>query len=289
MIHPKNLRRFYPFNQVKEMAESIRAAGGVIQAMIVTPSGKEGIYYVIDGNVRLHGARVLGKDCPQLKCEVVSTSMAEQMLAMVITAKFRYEPDPISEALHYKRLQDDEKYSIKQIAHGTGVHTVTIMSRLKLLELEPEIQELIGLGKLPVDRRAVEALMSVPSKARVKLADRLAKDNVSVKAIEGACQRLVEKIAEAEKNKDVKSTGSALKLGMQRAFRKKIAPAAKVTWKNVRKAAQIMCETCDVKVITLKKVGEPAWSLVADAADGMCSECTVKEIRGVCGNALALT
>ena len=104
------------------MAESIRAANGVIQAMIVTPSDKEGNYFVIDGNVRLHGARVLGMECPKLKCEVVSTPMAQQMLAMIITAKFRYEPDPISEALHYKRLQEEEKYSLRDCARNRNAY-----------------------------------------------------------------------------------------------------------------------------------------------------------------------
>lgn len=41
LIHPKNLRRFYPEDQVREMAGSIRSGKGVLQAMLIVPNGTE--------------------------------------------------------------------------------------------------------------------------------------------------------------------------------------------------------------------------------------------------------
>lgn len=57
--HPANMRRAYPIDDVRQMAESIRGAGGVIHALIVVPNGRQpGTYHVVDGNMRLAGATV---------------------------------------------------------------------------------------------------------------------------------------------------------------------------------------------------------------------------------------
>lgn len=80
---------------VKLMASSIQSAKGVYQALLITPNGKKGHFFVVDGNMRLAGARLLGSKSPLLKCEVISKSHAEHLLAMIVTAKFRFDPDSI--------------------------------------------------------------------------------------------------------------------------------------------------------------------------------------------------
>ncbi len=44
--HPENVRRRYVEAEVLEMAASISARGGVIQALEVVPSDKSGIWWV---------------------------------------------------------------------------------------------------------------------------------------------------------------------------------------------------------------------------------------------------
>ena len=279
LTHPKNLRRFYPENQVREMADSIRAAKGVLQALRVVANGRKGKYCVVDGNMRLAGARALGKDCPPLKCEIVKESEVEQLLAMLVTAKIRYDPDPISEALHYKRLIEEEGYTASDIKGATGVCLKTIDTRRKLLELDPEIQELVGNHRLPSDFRATEAFLSIKnSKARVKLAERLARAGSTVKAIVASCQRLV---ARMEAHARVEHKGApSLTLGKHRAFGKSVSPAASVPLTKVRKAAAEMCKKCDIR---MKAAPEPAWTLVSHAAEDTCRECNVRDIKGSCG------
>src|SRR6185436_21161362 len=82
--HPKNMRRFYPVRDVRQMADSIRACKGVQQAMQVVPDKEPGYYLVVDGNMRLAGARYIGEGCPPLKCEVISGDLAEQKLKMIV-------------------------------------------------------------------------------------------------------------------------------------------------------------------------------------------------------------
>ena len=103
--HPQNMRKYFPDDQVREMADSILAHDGVIEPLVVT-KGKNGKYGVVDGNMRLAGARLLGDKCPALECKVVDIAAADQLLAMVSANKVRYDVDPVSEALHFRALQD---------------------------------------------------------------------------------------------------------------------------------------------------------------------------------------
>ena len=77
-LHPKNMRVYYRDEDIAEMAASIEATGGVFQALLVCGSDEPGKYWVVDGNVRLAGARRLGGRCPLLKCEVLEVSAASQ-------------------------------------------------------------------------------------------------------------------------------------------------------------------------------------------------------------------
>ncbi len=186
-LHPKNIRQFIPPEDAQKMAESIRAGGGVLQALlVVTDPERAGSYLVVDGNLRLAGGRVLGRDCPALKCEVISAGEAEQLLIMATTSHHHYPKRPVDEALHYARLRDEEGYSVRQIARLTGINEANLHSRLKLLELEPEVQELVNQGKLTKDVRVTTALLNIPDKqARIQLAQTIAakKKRITINAI----------------------------------------------------------------------------------------------------------
>lgn len=286
--HPKNLRRFYPDADVRDMAGSIRKRKGVYQALLIVPKNDEpGRYYVVDGNVRLAGARLLGSDCPKLKCEVIPADEADQLLAMAVTAKFRYEPDAISEALHYRRLQDEEGFTVQRIVDETGINRVKIDNRLKLLDLDLEIQELVATRKLPCDVRAADAFLSVSNrKARVKLAQRLAHDGATIKTILAACQRLSCRLQEAARV-DLEGAPS-LVLGQQGSFQKRIPSSATTKWSKVRSAAREMCAKCDAKLASMDRLPEPAWTLITHAAEGTCCGCKVKEVAQACGQCPAV-
>lgn len=298
ITHPKNLRRFYPDSQVREMAESIKASKGVYQAMLIVPNGKAGRYFVVDGNMRLAGARILGNDCPKLKCELVDQTTAEQLLAMASTAKFRYDPDPVSEALHYKRIMDEEGYTVSQLARLIGIATTTIYIQMKLLELDKEIQALIAARKLPRDNRVVEALLSIAdAKARVKLAERLAAMNAGIKAIVIACERLRDQMQNPATLQTVgppdKSAGKKAAPESPSITRavgrsgKVVAPEQNVKIREIRKQARVVCEACDIRETSLKSA-EPAWSLLSHAADETCNVCDVRQVRNACGECPAV-
>lgn len=274
-IHPHNMRRYYPPADVTEMAASIRAAGGVVQALLVVPDPERPAgYLVVDGNMRLAGAHQLGDACPLLKCEAIDADRAEQLLVMATTT-VHYPKDPISEALHYQRLMD-EGYSVNEISQHTGIAWTLIRSRLRWLELEPEIQEHVAAGRLPRDGRVAEALQSIPdAEARVKLADRLAAHGATIAAIQRACAKLVESLqvlaaARATRTPALAHSGAAHSQG-------------RASWQGLRVAARHACEQCDVREQSLATVAEPAWEAITHATTDTCAACNLRELQTLCG------
>lgn len=275
-IHPDNMRRYYPQDQVAEMAASIQANGGVIQALLIVPDPERpGGYLVVDGNMRLAGAQSLGPNCPPLKCEVIAADHAAQLLVMATTT-LHYPKDPISEALHYRRLVADG-YSIKQIAERTGIAWAKIRGRLRWLDLEPEIQEHVAAGRLPRDHRAAEALQSIPdAAARVKLAARLAAHRATIEAIQRACAKLVESLNAVAAAKAAAAVAPAL------AHSKITRAPVRARWNDVRAAARAACEFCDVRQENLAAVAEPAWEMLTHAAGDTCAACNLRAVRTFC-------
>lgn len=189
-LHPHNMRLYYPPQDITKMAASIRAHNGVYQALLVVEDEAEpGTYFVVDGNMRLAGGRHLGADCPSLKCEIIEAGRAEQLLAMSITTEFHFPKDVVSQGQHYRRLMDQEKLTILDIAQSTGVSRPTIEKALKTLELEPEIQQLIITASLSGDLRVTRALLDLPDSAtRLRLARRFARNETSIRGIIQGCR-----------------------------------------------------------------------------------------------------
>jgi ParB family chromosome partitioning protein len=296
LTHPRNIRQLYLQEEVEQMAQSIRACKGVIQALRVVPAwsadrrarGKRGKYYVVAGNKRLAGARLLGKRCPLLKCEIVNESEARQLLDMVVENFVRSRPDPISEALHYRSLIKDEGYTPEKIAAKTGVPLATIQNRLLLLKLEPEIQDLIAQGRLPRDRRAAEALMKLPKgKGRIRLAQRLAELDTPIRGIVVACQKFLETSSRRKARplppsaKESRLKTPSLELAQENGHQP--SADAVVGWPALREAARNMCLACDIKAEMLgDDVPEPAWSLITHAAEETCQACPLPKLTSTC-------
>jgi len=196
-LHPQNIRLYYPSHDVAKMAGSIKKTNGVLHAMLVTPiPGQPTVYYVVDGNLRLAAARTLAGDCPPLKCEVVEASLADQLLAMVITSEFHFPKDPVSMGRHFQRLIQQEKLTIEAITEDTDVSRPTIEKYLKILELEDEIQQLIAAGRLSADLRVSRALLLLPAgETRIRAAERFARNDSNIRYIIQACRQIQERAA----------------------------------------------------------------------------------------------
>ncbi len=290
--HPENMRRTYPDSQVADMAASIRAAGGVEQALLVVaaPRGK---YYVVDGNLRLEGARRLGAQCPLLKCELRQQSGDEQNLTMARTDLHRFAVDPISRAAHYRKIIIRRKCSVQDLAKQIGVKRKVVDDHLLLLKLPAEVQDLIAEGRMVKDPRVARALLALPPEAAASLARRMA-GSASIKAILAAADRLCQNLAQRPA---ARPKGPPPALCRVRERKRHPAPGdppalrrpgpmpddgQKVPWPEVRAQAQRTCEACEVKADSLATASAPAWSLIAQHSAATCGDCSVAAIRFAC-------
>lgn len=264
-LHPQNMRVYYPPQGIAKMADSIKAANGVYQALLVVEDDTEpGTYLVMDGNMRLAGGRLLGSECPLLKCEIVTADRAEQLLAMAIPSEFHFPKDVVSQGFHYARLMEQEGFSVVEIASQTGVSRVTIEKALKTIQLEPEIRELITEGKLSGDLRVTRALLELPdSDTRIRQARRFARSETGIKGIQQACRfivrqhaalaggtTLVERVEAIRAKKElfaakVQATKTA-NAQAARSFRLDPAAAELIS----RAAGQTLCDDCRIDGLT---------------------------------------
>jgi len=263
-LHPQNIRRFYAPKDVAKMAGSIKAAGGVYQALLIIPiPGKPSHYYVLDGNMRLAGGKSLGSECPPLKCEVISADRAEQLLAMAATTEFHFPKDPVSQALHFQRIMEQEKLTVQEIVERTDISRSTIDKLLKLLELEPEIQQWVAEGKISADVRISRALLSLPDSAtRLRLAHRFAKQGTSTKNILQACRFV---------------TRQAAHLESQDAVQRLEADQAK--------KQQMVAKVLQAKFapVSRPRLSQDAAQLIHDAADKtLCEDCKLTGLTERC-------
>lgn len=122
---------------IDELAASIRAQG-VLQPLIV--NDRDGTLIVTDGHRRLEAARRAG--LPRVMC-IVSTDADERtVVATMLAASMHRELKPIEQARAFQRLVN-EGLTRADIARTTGYTVALITSRLALLALPPEAQQMV--------------------------------------------------------------------------------------------------------------------------------------------------
>jgi ParB/RepB/Spo0J family partition protein len=290
---PDNHRRFYDEKDLRSLADTIQINGGVDQALLIRPGGRlddgRKQYFVIDGNYRLAATRTLGNKAPQLKCELRSNlSRIDKLFMMGRTSEQHYPKDPISEALYFKRLVEEEGISRVEISKKIGCSAAKITYRLALLELDEEVQALVAEKKLPKDIKIVNAFMSIPSREnRVALARELARRKASIKIIQDACYRLRSKLKKPvyyEPSEELLQDGypNCVAIAFVENPHRMPPAGAKSTWDDVRDQAKEVCKKCDLREYTLRNAEEPGWSLFSHAGDETCDVCNLREIKSTC-------
>lgn len=193
---PAQPRTTFDETTLAELAESIRAHG-VIQPVEVEETA-DGRYRLHHGERRVRASRMAGQTTiPAVVAPPRERTEAGQVEALVrglLENLHREDLNPIDEARAYDGLVK-AGWTQTRIARELGRSQFVVGSRLLWLKLEKEIQDLVALGHLPVDRRVAEALLVLPPEARVPLAEKMARQALSVKGCVGAAQRAAEAIA----------------------------------------------------------------------------------------------
>jgi ParB family chromosome partitioning protein len=166
-----------------ELARSIKASG-IIQPIVVRPIGNR--FQLIAGERRWRAAQRAGLTKASAIIRQVSDELALEMT--LVENIQREDLNPIEAARAFERLMDEFQLTQESVAERTGKDRATVANAVRLLKLEPTIQEWMEEGKLSAGHgRALLAV--VDPQLRMRYAQRAARGGLTVRHIERLASR----------------------------------------------------------------------------------------------------
>jgi ParB family chromosome partitioning protein len=171
--------------ELEQLAQSIQQQG-VLQPIIVRP-GSDGGFDLVAGERRWRAAQIAGLlKIPAIVREIGDDQVLE--IALIENLQ-REELNPIEEANAFQMLIDSFDLTQQEIADRVGKQRATVANALRLLNLAPEVQEMIKAGQLSAGHAKALAAVTVV-KEQIELARRIAKEGLSVRQAEALSGRI---------------------------------------------------------------------------------------------------
>jgi ParB family transcriptional regulator, chromosome partitioning protein len=188
--NPKQPRTRFEEEALDELSRSITEIG-VLQPILVRPSGKEdGRYEIIAGERRYRAARLAGLD--EIPAVVRHTEDAQLLTEALVENIHRADLNPIEEATAYQQLLDDFGLTHEELASRLGKSRSAISNALRLLALPEGIMRLVAEGNLSAGH--ARTLLSLDSTAQQeRAAQRVLAEELSVRATEELVRRLLDR------------------------------------------------------------------------------------------------
>ena len=176
--NPDQPRIQFDETELAELSESIEKHG-VLQPLLVRSKGSS--YEIIAGERRYQASKLAGlKEVPVIIKDVSD----DEMLALALIENLqRSDLNPLEEAKGYKRLIESSGMTQEALAKAVSKSRSAITNSLRLLDLPEKVQDLLFKGKLTAGH--ARAILAVPFEdARIKLAEKVVQDGLSVRATE---------------------------------------------------------------------------------------------------------
>jgi ParB family transcriptional regulator, chromosome partitioning protein len=166
-----------------ELARSIQSSG-IIQPLVVRSIGSR--FQLIAGERRWRAAQRAGLKSVTAIVRQVPDELALEMT--LVENIQREDLNAIEQARAFERLMDEFNATQEAVAERTGKDRATVANAIRLLKLEPTIQDWIEEGKLSAGHG--RALLAVPdSQMRMRYAQRAARGGLTVRQIERLASR----------------------------------------------------------------------------------------------------
>lgn len=174
-------------SEIKDLILSIKEKG-VIEPLIVRREDEK--FVLAAGERRLRAAQLAGlKEVPVVIRDLTNQELLEIGL---IENLHRKDLDPIEEANAYDELNKKFGLTHDQIAALVGKDRSTITNTLRLLTLPKKIRNYLRSGKL--SQGHARTLLSIEDEIKMlQIAERIVKEEVSVRAAEALVKRLQRK------------------------------------------------------------------------------------------------
>lgn len=176
-ILPNRFQPRFKFHEqaITELAESIKEHG-VIQPILVRRLGDK--YEIIAGERRYKASLLAGKrTIPAIVSDLNDKDSAE--VALIENVQ-RQDLTPIEEAVSYRKILDMGYLTQEQLAEKLGKTQSTISNKLRLLNLDDDVQEALLDEK--ISERHARSLLKIESKQKQKeILQKIIKERLTVK------------------------------------------------------------------------------------------------------------
>jgi ParB family chromosome partitioning protein len=219
--------------QALERLSASIALHGVLQPVLVTET-LDG-YQLVAGERRVRAAEMAGLDHVPA---IVRQLAARDQLALALVENIqRADLNAMEEAHAYRQLADDFKLTQEEIAARVGRARPTIANTLRLLELEPSVQEALADGQIAEGH--ARALLGTAPAVQRQLTDTVISRGLSVRQTEELVRRLRDRPARVGTAASASSTDGEMER-LEEDLRR--ALGTKVSVARSRKGGRIVIE-----------------------------------------------
>ena len=174
--------------KLEELAESI-GKYGVIQPIVVRPVSNK--YEIIAGERRYKASKLANKST--IPAIIVNLSDKDSEEIALLENIQRQQLSPIEEAVSYKRILDMGYITQEQLAKKLGKSQSTIANKIRLLNLDDEVQSYLLNNK--ISERHARSLLRIPDKEKqVAMLHRIVEERLTVKQTDKEIEKLREEI-----------------------------------------------------------------------------------------------
>ena len=188
LIEPNPLqpRRVFQHDRIEELAQSIRA-NGIIQPLVVRRRAER--YQLVAGERRWRAAKIAGvAHVPA----VIQDIPDERLLEITLIENIQREDlNAIETAQAFERLCRELQLTHEEVGRRTGKDRSTIANLIRLLQLPPDIQQLIAERRLSIGH--ARCLLTLPTaELQREVAEKSVAQGWSVRQVERLTQKMME-------------------------------------------------------------------------------------------------
>ncbi len=184
--NPLQPRRVFHQERIEELAQSIKA-NGIIQPLVVRRHAER--YQLVAGERRWRAARIAGVERVPV---VVQDIPDDRLLEITLIENIQREDlNPIEAAQAFDRLSRELQLSHEEVGQRTGKDRSTIANLVRLLQLPPDLQQLIAERRLSAGHARCLLTLPTPELQR-EVAEKSVAQGWSVRQVERLTQRMME-------------------------------------------------------------------------------------------------
>ncbi len=181
IIGPYQTRKEFDLDSLRALSDSIKTTGLI--APILVHINEEGKYVLLAGERRLRASKMASLN--EIEAKIIGGDQISEEKKVFLTAYenlLREDLNPIELSRTYKLLIEKNKLTLEDLAHNIGKSTQYVRNYLKLLELSPEVQNLLEQKKLTEGQ--ARHIHGLDKQEQINKAEEIIDGGLSVRALE---------------------------------------------------------------------------------------------------------